>query len=387
MVETFDRAPVTPSIEIHMEAPMTLPRTWFMSEDGAQLVQLQHDRFTFNWRELELGLAYPRYDRLGARFEELFGLLLAGLDELGAAPFINLCEVTDVNPVEYRGRGGGPGQHPDLAKIINRLRPRPRNAFLPEAEDTQLQARWRIPPEEVRREGRPPAGRLYLSASPGLKPPKSTPIYLVNLTARVIPAAGETDSAMTALDVGHKWAVLGFIDLTKTRMHREWGLMNPAIAVNVDDSSSLKWGLEYPVQPRRGEGIAIRLSGRTLLPPWADVVVSRIGQIAALPTDPRGSQPLSSDDVIDALDFLARVMRDDTPSPWIGRLNSGGVQLTWRSGDVEVEAVFDRARNEREVMVAVGENEWEAPADHGESLFATVVDRLAHAQVEHASTA
>ena len=162
--------------------------------------------------------------------------------------------------------------------------------------------------------------------------------------------------------------------------------MNPAIAVSVDDSSSLKWGLDYPVQPPRAEGIAIRLSGYSL-PPWAGPVVSRIGELAALPPDPRGSRPLSRDDVVDALDFLARVMRNDTASPWIGRLNSGGVQLTWRSGDVEVEAVFDRARNERDVIVAVGENEWEAPADHGESLFATVVDRLAYAQVEHAATA
>ena len=223
MVETFDKAPVTPSIEIHMEAPTALPRTWFMSEDGVQLVQLQHDRFTFNWREFERAVAYPRYDQLRARFEELFGRLLAGLDELGTAPFINLCEVTYVNPIEYRGRAAA-GHHPDLAKIINRLRPRPRSAFLPEAEDAQLQARWRIPSEELGREEPPPAGRLYLSAAPGLKPPENTPIYLVNLTARVIPAGGDSGSAMTALDVGHKWAVLGFKDLTTTRMHREWGL-------------------------------------------------------------------------------------------------------------------------------------------------------------------
>lgn len=162
--------------------------------------------------------------------------------------------------------------------------------------------------------------------------------------------------------------------------------MNAAIAVNVDDSSSLNWQLDYPV-PQRPEGVAIRLSGRTSLPAWVDAVVSRIGGLAALPTDPRGSRPLHIDDVMDALDFLAQVMRDDTPSPWIGRLNTGGVQLTWRTGDVEVEAVFDRARNERELVVVVGENEWDAPADQAESLFGTVVDRLAHPQVELAASA
>jgi len=94
---------------------------------------------------------------------------------------------------------------------------------------------------------------------------------------------------------------------------------------------------------------------------------------------------MNLDDVIDALRFLGRVMHDDTPAPWIGRLNTGGLQLTWRSGDVEVEAVFDRAREEREVLVVVGENEWEAPADQADSLFATVVERLAHADLEYTS--
>lgn len=161
--------------------------------------------------------------------------------------------------------------------------------------------------------------------------------------------------------------------------------MNAAIAVSVDDSSSLGWKLDYPV-PQQREGIAIRLGGRTLLPAWLDPVVSRIGELAALPTDPRGSRPLNIADVIDALDFLGRVMRNDTPSPWMGRLNTGGVQLTWRTEDAEVEAVFDRARNERELVVVVGDNEWDAPIDQGELLFGTVVDRLAHPHVEHTAS-
>ncbi len=85
---------------------------------------------------------------------------------------------------------------------------------------------------------------------------------------------------------------------------------------------------------------------------------------------------MNVDDIIEALNFLSRVMREDTRVPWIGRLSSGGIQLTWRAGDVEVEAVFDRARDERVLMVSVGENEWDAPVSDAESMFATVVDRL-----------
>jgi uncharacterized protein (TIGR04255 family) len=227
ITETFDKVTAAPSIEIRLEAPTALPRTWFMSKDGVQLVQLQHDRLTLNWRDLDRGLDYPRYGQLRQRFTELLKLLTEGLEEVGQGHGVNLCEVTYVNPIEVPqriARGSvDPAVHPDLAKIINRLRPRPSGAFLPQAEDAQLVARWRIPGSEIGREDAP-AGRLYLNAAPGLKPPKFTPIYLVNVTAHVIPTVGDSDGALRALDIGHRWAVLGFKDLTTPQMHRLWGL-------------------------------------------------------------------------------------------------------------------------------------------------------------------
>lgn len=220
MVENFDSAPVAAGFEIRFDVPMTLPNTWFLSEDGVQLVQVQHDRLTLNWRELEHPVPYPRYEALRARFQELLAMLKECVEEAGKQARINLCEVTYVNPIEHESHGGG---HGDLAKIINRVRSRPRNAYLPEAEDAQLQARWRIPAEELGRSGRP-AGRLYLAASPALRPPKNTPIYMINLTGRVIPSLDDPSGALDALDVAHKWVVLGFKDLTTPAMHRRWGM-------------------------------------------------------------------------------------------------------------------------------------------------------------------
>lgn len=163
--------------------------------------------------------------------------------------------------------------------------------------------------------------------------------------------------------------------------------MNASTVWDINDSSSLRWEVPYPLQrlssvveaPR-----AIRLRGA--FPPWADSVVSRLSQLEAIPAvDPRGSRPMNADDVFDALDFMVRVMREDTVVPWIGRLTSGGVQLAWNVGDVEVEAVFDRAREDAEIIVAVGENEWDEPIANAETLFATVVDRLSTSHLEPAS--
>ena len=163
--------------------------------------------------------------------------------------------------------------------------------------------------------------------------------------------------------------------------------MTAAIVLNASDSSSLNWALDYPAQQLQ-QGATPSISLRGTLPSWTGDVVNRIVELAALPTvNPGGSSPMGIDDVVDVLNFLSRVMDDETMPPWIGRLSSGGVQLTWRSGDVEVEAVFDRARNEREVVVVVGANEWDAPADQADSLFATVRDRLSYAHLESTSPA
>lgn len=226
MEETFDRVPATSSIQFRLEAPTELPRTWFLSEDGVQLVQLQHDRLTLNWRENHGDVDYPRYGALRARFEELLKLLTDALDEIGQSHAINICEVTYVNPIEVPGTKtaeDGRPMHPDLAKILNRVRARPRGAFLPDAEDAQLLARWRIPGTELD-EDDAPVGRLYLSATPGLKPKDNVPIYVVNLTARLLTRRGDNANALKALDVAHKWVVLGFKDLTTTQMHRHWEL-------------------------------------------------------------------------------------------------------------------------------------------------------------------
>ncbi len=235
--EKFDQRRAQASFEIRFEEPADLPRIVFESESRVELVQLQPHSLTLNWREATPNATYPRYTTLRKRFRQLLKLLFDALDELDQQHPVELSEVTYVNPIEYPGDAATDhvGQtHPDPANIINRFKHRPSDAFLPEAEDAHLQARWRI----ANRAGEP-AGRLHLSVEPGLRPPQSipadlrqadlamsdlTPIYLVNLTARVMPAGDTVDKAMKALDVAHKWVVLGFKDLTTATMHDYWGL-------------------------------------------------------------------------------------------------------------------------------------------------------------------
>lgn len=153
------------------------------------------------------------------------------------------------------------------------------------------------------------------------------------------------------------------------------------------DMSTLDWSVrDEPRSPAERVLALVRRGYDT--PPWAGAVVARIIELAELDNaDPQSERPLNIEDVEDALGFLDRVMEPGTCLPWIGKLSSGGVQLAWKHADVEAEAVFDRLRGERELMVTVGDNEWDAPVDRGDSLFASVVDRLSNSYIEHTSGA
>jgi uncharacterized protein (TIGR04255 family) len=70
-----DKAPINPSFEVFGKrvAPVQfqlqavdalLPRVWYMSEDKHRLVQVQPDKFVYNWRKVEGAGDYPRFDKV-----------------------------------------------------------------------------------------------------------------------------------------------------------------------------------------------------------------------------------------------------------------------------------------------------------------------------------
>jgi hypothetical protein len=162
-----------------------------------------------------------------------------------------------------------------------------------------------------------------------------------------------------------------------------WSDFEPAASISIPGNDyhvyipGGNWAIDNPIRSAADTAWE-NLPRASTLPVWAEVAAQRLNMLAAVPVESHGGRPLNLEDVEDALVFLSRVMTDVTPAPWIGRLSSGGIQLSWRStgGDVEVEAVFDRARNERTVIVATSDDERELPVDEAYSLFAQVAGRL-----------
>lgn len=150
----------------------------------------------------------------------------------------------------------------------------------------------------------------------------------------------------------------------------------------VSDSLTCKWGMPVAPVDVRERGSFVVGNARGVVPPWVGSVLARMQDLDATSAlEPFGARQIDIDDALEAVHFLVRNMRDDTVLPWIGRLSSGGIQLAWNQGDVEVEAVFDSLRDEHVVVVAVGDNEWDANVRDADQLFANVVDRLSRHDV------
>lgn len=157
-----------------------------------------------------------------------------------------------------------------------------------------------------------------------------------------------------------------------------------AFAVSTNDSA-MGWPLDYEQSEAQRPTVHVLDQGES---PWVPVVIRRLRELASLPGgDPRGSRPMNPVDVTTALGFMQVAMRPDTVAPWIGLLNTGGLQINWRADDLEVEAIFDSTRDETVVYVTLGDQEWEEPVGSAYSLFGQVVDRLSPQDVEHPTPA
>ena len=219
IVERFGVKPAPARQRVRLlEEPLPL-RFWFVNESGTELVQVQQDRFVFNWRQNDADQKYPRYETVAARFSSAFESFMAFLREHRCEePKLNQCEVIYVNhilPVQ-----GVWMSHGDAGKVITLLSTNARVSFLPEPEELKLAARFVIPggaDEES------PIGRLHVTAEPRFFLSDGRPLIWLQLLARGVPLGDGVDGARRFFDLGREWIVRGFVEITTPDMHQAWG--------------------------------------------------------------------------------------------------------------------------------------------------------------------
>jgi uncharacterized protein (TIGR04255 family) len=215
VLEKFD-PPSPAQVEVTVEEKPPVPRVWFLNRSKTELIQVQADRFIRNWRKMKDIQPYPRYEPIRERFRGEVNILAQFLQDEGLGSLaVNQCEVTYVNHIEP---SSGWERHGQVDKVLRHWSGLPAGSFLPEAEDVGVRLRFVIPGGDGN-----PIGRLHVGLQPGWKKADNSPILAMNLTARGVPIGEGIDGAFAFFDLGRKWIVKAFVDLTTSGMQKIWG--------------------------------------------------------------------------------------------------------------------------------------------------------------------
>jgi len=208
--------PPKPSVHFQMTRKPPMPRCWFVSDDDAELIQIQQDRFAHNWRKTGKHAEYARYKHIRKKFrdelDEFAGFVKR--ESLGSLE-PNQCEVTYVNHI-VAGRGWD--RHGELGNVLTLFEAQYTEEFLPDLEEARVGGAYVIPDSQGN-----PLGRLRMTVEPAYRGVDKTPIIVLNLVARGRPEGKGMDGVMKFIDTGHEWIVRGFAAITTPQMHKIWG--------------------------------------------------------------------------------------------------------------------------------------------------------------------
>ena len=200
---------IRPSIQFFDVPPM---RCWYIGDDDHELIQVQSDRFLFNWRQGESDVEYPRYEKsVRPAFEKHWSHFLEFLkSEDMEQPDILQCEVTYVNHI-LKGEGWNTAS--DWGQVVKPLKTDSTHEFLPPLEVGNFSFNYTMPAEK---------GRLRVKGSQAVRKEDGRQIIVLELTARGKPDSSSTRDILNWLDLGREWVVRGFTDITTETMHEIW---------------------------------------------------------------------------------------------------------------------------------------------------------------------
>jgi uncharacterized protein (TIGR04255 family) len=123
-------------VQMNMNAP-DMPRVWFVSADDTCLIQLQPDRFLFNWREGPNRTPYPRYKTVIKKFRTLYNAFEKFVSQHKLGSIVpQQCELSYVN---YIRQGQGWSTFADIGEIFPDLSWRKGDRFIPDPVNFNFQ--------------------------------------------------------------------------------------------------------------------------------------------------------------------------------------------------------------------------------------------------------
>lgn len=201
--EPFPRRLIPSEATLRVGSASVPQRAWYTAASGSELIQLQPDRFLFNWRKQQ-GEEYPSFAKNSKKFSEEFtGFIRFCCKEQLDDPKPNLCEVTYVNHIFPADDESAV----DLfGKVFAGLRWQVADKYLPNPESATFNRAYVIGDQK---------GRLYAEASVAFRPEDKKEFVMLKLTGRVNHPSGDCDGVAESLQLAHDWVVNGFASITE----------------------------------------------------------------------------------------------------------------------------------------------------------------------------
>ena len=187
-----------------------LPRMWFINEEKNMLIQLQNNRFFFNWRRMQQEEAYPRYNTIIKAFKTNLGIFHKFLEEenLGSVKSIK-CELTYINHIP---KGEGWESLGDINGVFRDLTWSSNERFLLPPVGLGGQVLFALPDD---------SGRLNVTLQHGERKIDKHPMLILQITATGLGADKSNDAVWEWFEVAHEWIVCGFTDLTGATIQKD----------------------------------------------------------------------------------------------------------------------------------------------------------------------
>jgi uncharacterized protein (TIGR04255 family) len=207
--ETFG-LPQLQGVSIRMLEGARHDRFWFLTEDGAELIQFQSDRFLHNWRKRETEhRPYPRFEPMFRDFQlEMLALEQFFAERFGAELEVTQAEVSYINRI-YSPDGRAMPRADQWLKFLR----------FGSTEPDDYSGAFR---ETIRDESGTPIGRLTCEVKSAVTQ-SLRPIILFTMLARGAPSTPRLESAFDFIKQGREKIAHRFDHFTTAEAQEYWG--------------------------------------------------------------------------------------------------------------------------------------------------------------------
>ena len=193
-----------------------LPRSWFISEDDAMLIQLQPDRLLLNWRRGSANAEYPHFEAVADEFSRIYRLFseFCSTEGLGSIEPTR-CEMTYVNHLLDGPNAEQPWRPEEWLRLWSGA---PGPEWPRHPDDVSLNLQYRLHPDD----GSLPAHMTINAQSVRLPQSKNlTPQVEITVLGR--PSEPTEAAVRNFHNLAHQHIVNCFTGITTDQAHIHWG--------------------------------------------------------------------------------------------------------------------------------------------------------------------